>query len=275
MYYYLIIKYEQTGQKYLCKRKQNVNDANDHIDYRGSGTLWRRILNKHPEYNIKTIVLGLYTTEELKEVGLYYSNKFNIVESKEWANLTNETGAGGDTSKTPGYIKSLTNRDRSKTGLSKGSKFCYDPITNRSRVIKPNQPLPDGYVWGNVPGRGYGPEKGKTIVYNNGTNKKYVPIGNTPPEGFVRGLHYTGSTKDRICYYNPVDNKKTYLKRGVLPPPGFIQGASPTTCIIVNTPFGTFVSFAECMRELNLTRHQISQNIKKIEGWYTNDDTPE
>lgn len=38
------------------------------------------------------------TNEEVKTWGLYYSNLWNVVESKEWANIKPEAGEGGSKS---------------------------------------------------------------------------------------------------------------------------------------------------------------------------------
>lgn len=81
--------------KYLCK----CADYKDPFKYKGSGVYWRRILKKNnPE--IATTVLGHFKTNvELRQAGIYYSKKFNIVEDKSWANLIEEIGDGGATTK--------------------------------------------------------------------------------------------------------------------------------------------------------------------------------
>jgi len=88
---YLYVKtHNQTGLKYLGK----TISSNPHL-YQGSGTVWRRHIKKHG-YDVTTEIL-LETTDpnELKEVGIYYSNLWNIVESKEFANIVPEMGDGG------------------------------------------------------------------------------------------------------------------------------------------------------------------------------------
>jgi len=95
MGYYLMIKtIDQNGVKYLCKCMDNKN----HILYKGSGVFWRKILKSHPTYTVSTTVLGHYNTkEELSEAGLYYSNLYNVVKDKTWANCIPESGDGGST----------------------------------------------------------------------------------------------------------------------------------------------------------------------------------
>jgi hypothetical protein len=88
---YLYLKtHNVTGLKYLGK---TVSD--DPHSYPGSGKVWRRHIEKHG-YDVTTeILLKTDDPEELRDVGMYYSNLWNIVESKEFANLIPEMGDGG------------------------------------------------------------------------------------------------------------------------------------------------------------------------------------
>lgn len=79
-----------TGLKYLGK----TSEVDPHA-YRGSGTRWLRHINKHG-YIVETEILKeCQTNAEVKTWGLYYSKLWDIVNSSEWANLKEETGAGG------------------------------------------------------------------------------------------------------------------------------------------------------------------------------------
>jgi hypothetical protein len=126
MKHILMIKQcEITGLKYLCK-----TSGKNPYSYHGSGTRWRNHLNKYhknphsKDAMIKTTILGIYhTKEELKEAGLYYSKKFNVVESKDWANLTEEKGDGGWINDQTG--KTWTVKDTSKM---KGAKTQTDSV---------------------------------------------------------------------------------------------------------------------------------------------------
>lgn len=94
-YYLLIKEAADLNMKYLCK----CADYKDPLTYKGSGTYWRRILKKHQPI-LTTTILGHYNTNaELRMAGIYYSKKFNIVEDKTWANLIEEIGDGGPTTK--------------------------------------------------------------------------------------------------------------------------------------------------------------------------------
>lgn len=77
-------------------------DNKDPYTYKGSGVFWRKIINKL-DCEIETEILGHYSTnEELREAGEYYSELFDVVKSKEWANCIPEIGDGGST--TNGWV---------------------------------------------------------------------------------------------------------------------------------------------------------------------------
>jgi hypothetical protein len=78
-----------TGLQYLGYTSK------DPYTYLGSGHYWTRHLVKHGNEIDTEILLQTFSNEEIKEMGKYYSNLWNVVESKEWANLKEETGTGG------------------------------------------------------------------------------------------------------------------------------------------------------------------------------------
>lgn len=88
---YLYVKtHNKTGLKYLGK----TISIDPHL-YQGSGTVWKRHIKKHG-YDVTTeILLETTNPSEIKETGIYYSNLWNIVESKEFANIIPEMGDGG------------------------------------------------------------------------------------------------------------------------------------------------------------------------------------
>lgn len=87
---YLYLKtHNITGLKYLGKTIQDPHK------YNGSGKYWLRHLEKHG-YDVTTeILFQTEDKEEFKEKGLYYSKLWNIVESRDFANLVYEQGEGG------------------------------------------------------------------------------------------------------------------------------------------------------------------------------------
>jgi hypothetical protein len=94
--YYLYIKTSPYGLKYLGKTTKNP------FTYLGSGKIWKRHILKHSlkaEDIITEIVFETNDLEQLIEKGIELSVLYNVVESKQWANLREERGDGGDTSK--------------------------------------------------------------------------------------------------------------------------------------------------------------------------------
>jgi len=88
---YLYLKtHNITGLKYLGK-----TISKDPHKYKGSGVYWKNHITEHG-YDVTTEILFETTNkEEFKKVALEYSKKWNIVESKGFANLTVEEGHGG------------------------------------------------------------------------------------------------------------------------------------------------------------------------------------
>lgn len=112
MKYYLYIKTSPLNLKYLGKTTK------DPYVYMGSGKIWKRHIKKHnfTKLDIKTeVILETVDENELINMGIELSILYNIVESKDWANLIEESGNGGDTSKFIDYSASVYhNSNRSK-----------------------------------------------------------------------------------------------------------------------------------------------------------------
>jgi hypothetical protein len=102
--YTLYIKtHNKTGLKYLGQTSKQ-----DPHKYAGSGTYWLKHLAKHGYDYTTEILKECHSKEELKTLGLYYSNLWNIVENKEWANLQPERGDGGNGAKLGRVVKEET-----------------------------------------------------------------------------------------------------------------------------------------------------------------------
>jgi len=115
---YLYLKtHNKTGLKYLGK-----TISKDPYNYTGSGKLWKRHINKHG-YDVKTEIL-LVTEDkiELKEAGIYYSTLWNIVKSKEFANLIPESGDGGARVWTTESRKNLSDATKGKKRTEESKK---------------------------------------------------------------------------------------------------------------------------------------------------------
>jgi hypothetical protein len=92
MTYFLYIKtHNITGLKYLGQTKS----ANPY-EYIGSGKYWTNHLKFHGKDIRTEILLSTESKDELIETGLFFSKLWDIVKSKDWANLTEESGSGGN-----------------------------------------------------------------------------------------------------------------------------------------------------------------------------------
>jgi len=104
---YLYVKtHNKTGLKYLGKTTMNPEI------YKGSGKYWLRHIKKHGDDISTQLLLVTELEEEIKETGVFFSNIWNVVESKEWANLMVETGTGGDNSQNINYKKLVETRKK-------------------------------------------------------------------------------------------------------------------------------------------------------------------
>lgn len=120
---YLYVKtHNTTGLKYLGK-----TISNDPHLYQGSGTVWKRHIRKHG-YDVTTeILLETNDPTELKEVGLYYSTLWNVVESKDFANIVPESGDGG------AMLWTAESRQKVSNAL-KGKKHTEEAKKNYSKA---------------------------------------------------------------------------------------------------------------------------------------------
>lgn len=96
MIIYLYVKtHRKTGLKYLgMTTKKNPHK------YRGSGDHWKAHIKKYG-YDVDTEILReCKNFDEIKEWGLYYSELWNVVKDRAWANKIPEEGTGftGETS---------------------------------------------------------------------------------------------------------------------------------------------------------------------------------
>jgi len=114
---YLYIKQHKiTGLKYFGKTTK------DPLTYLGSGKHWRRHIKKHGIKFVETIWHQLFINkEELIKYALDFSKNFDIVNSKEWANLKEENGLDGGFDKGWWSEKQIKNfSEKQKERWSKG-----------------------------------------------------------------------------------------------------------------------------------------------------------
>lgn len=146
---YLYLKtHNKTGLKYLGK-----TTSNDPYKYQGSGKYWRRHIEKHG-YDVKTeILLVTNSKEELKETGLFFSKLFNITESKEWANIREETGDGGWTelNKTYWTFERRSEMASSRTGW-KHTEAAKENMRNHIKTEEHKRKISEAKIGKKLPG---------------------------------------------------------------------------------------------------------------------------
>jgi hypothetical protein len=172
---YLYIKtHNITGLKYLGKTIQ------DPYTYKGSGKRWLNHLKKHGN-NVTTEIIGQFTTiEELKQTSITFSEKLNIVNSKQWANLRPESGDGGDTSH---YI------DYSKLNRGKGQSYEQRYGTDKAIELKQLRSKKLSET-----------RKGKTYeeIYGEDAGKKMREHRSIQQSKFNKGRTHSNSAKEKI-----------------------------------------------------------------------------
>lgn len=128
---YLYLKtHNKTGLKYLGKT------VRDPYLYNGSGVYWSKHLEKHGNDIHTDILFETTCKEEFKKVATEISEKLNIIESAEFANMTIEQGQGGKmhSEKTKQSMSEKAKRKfgcincgrmMNKGNLAKHSKKCF------------------------------------------------------------------------------------------------------------------------------------------------------
>lgn len=140
---YLYVKtHRKTGLKYLGKTKRK----NPH-SYRGSGKYWSRHCMKHGWDYETIIVRECKTNDEVKLWGIYYSDLWNVVNDKSWANLAPERGDGG-WNLTPEHRKkngekikghpnwNLSHTENSKLKISKRMREKLSKLSNDEKSLR-------------------------------------------------------------------------------------------------------------------------------------------
>ena len=135
MFYLYIKTHNKTGLKYLGKTKQ------DPYKYKGSGKYWLLHLNKHGN-DVSTEVVGIYNTNsELAKAGLELSNKLDVVNSTEWANLKEEAGDGGagpynlESNKRVAALGGYARKNRSAWNKGKSTPRSSESIEKQRQTI--------------------------------------------------------------------------------------------------------------------------------------------
>lgn len=148
---YLYIKtHNKTGLKYLGK-----TISKNPFKYKGSGVYWTRHLKIHGDDISTEIIFESESKEEIKEKGIYYSYLWDVVNSKNWANLKIEEGDGGNGGANKGKklkrteqwrINIKRKRGPQKNPCRKKGPQSKEHIEKLSKIRKNKKWYNDGYI---------------------------------------------------------------------------------------------------------------------------------
>ena len=124
---YLYLKtHKISGLKYFGQT------SSDPYKYIGSGHIWKKHLKKYGKEDIHTeIIAECKSQEEVRELGLYYSELWNIVESKEFANLREESGQGA----VPGSTVSQSTREKISETLKRNGNAGHSGLKGKNNPM--------------------------------------------------------------------------------------------------------------------------------------------
>lgn len=211
--YLLIKEHRETGLKYLCKHSSD--DLEGCLKYNGSGTYWKKHINKHGK-NIKTTCLFVTDDKlEFREVAKKYSVLYDVVNSKEWANLTHEEGQGGNT-----VVDKKQHSEKTSLGIKKSENY-EKLLSHLKEHIKVIQPLAASAAKQKLTGvkkseqhkknmRGKRPHVSQCGSNNNNAKQIQTPFGIF---GSIREASHKieGYTYRMITYRLQSDDKWSYM----------------------------------------------------------------
>lgn len=125
MFYLYVKTHNITGRKYLGYTSK------DPMKYHGSGLRWKSHLKKHGNDVTTEILAECETKHDVRRLGEYYSDFYNVVEDENWSNLKPETGDGGSP---PGTNLGRKHTDKTKRLISERTKGKPKPANSRSRT---------------------------------------------------------------------------------------------------------------------------------------------
>lgn len=129
--------------------------------------------------------------------------------------------------------------NRKTPSVTKGRKWIHNPVTKETRMIKPEECIPEGFLPNRPPE--YFSEHSKKlknkemICITNGCNNKFVNKNEPIPDGWKRGstIHNKENLGKRNYKYITITNgdKNSHLKIGELIPEGWRRGKTVKNAI--------------------------------------------
>ena len=188
-YILYVMTHDITGLKYLGYTTQDLKY------YNGSGRYWRKHLQKHGTHITKEILLETTDYNKLVEMGVYYSELWDVVKSvgdnrkKLWANEKPECGIGGGMTD---EIKSKVRATKLKNGTTENNPVIIAKIldTKKKNGTKGGLCTIEAYQkWRD------------TLLTNNGTLDRNTPesVAKANATRISRGRSFADqSIKDKI-----------------------------------------------------------------------------
>lgn len=191
---------DHCGLKYFGKTtKKNP------YSYYGSGLVWQKHYKKYGKSNIKTLeIFSFEDINEAQKFALDFSEKNNIINSKEWANLISEDGVQGfpNNDKNPMFNskrfgkknpffgkkhteetkKIIKEKRKNQIITEETKKKMSERITNsiwindgkKEKIIFKFEKIPDNFKKGRLP---FSKERIEKMKFPNPTGKKYFNDG--------------------------------------------------------------------------------------------------
>lgn len=178
--YLLIKEHANTGLKYLCKHV--ASSFSECEKYSGSGIYWKRHLKEHGNNVITKCLFVTEDEKEFRKIAKKYSLEYNVTNSKEWANLCDEEGQGGNT-----VVDKKLHGEKTKKALHLPN-VREKHLTQLQRIVKISQPLATQAAKEKLTGvpkseehkqkmRGKRPHVNQTGSKNNASKKIETPFG--------------------------------------------------------------------------------------------------
>jgi len=209
-----LVTHKVTKLKYFGKTASYHTAAELQKYYHGSGKYWKNHLKKHGD---DVTIQILHSSDDkflIKSLAIMYSKFWNIVKSKNYANLKAENGLdGGDTSKFIDYKKiNHIGKNNSMYGRTGG-------MSGKKHSDKAKQLIREANIGNKNPmfGKTFDNPMAKiTEIFNSNNELKYTCNGNFYQTCIDKKLPYSVLLKyintKKGLYQNKKPNNKDFLK---------------------------------------------------------------
>ena len=133
LFYLYVKQHNQTLKKYLGYTKRNPDK------YLGSGIDWTQHLKENGNSHSTYVIFTSNNKNNIKLLGRYYSEIWNIVDSDDWLNRIPETCSGGKGGAPIGNKNGSANKGQKKgpykiTAARFGPRGSYGPMSEENKA---------------------------------------------------------------------------------------------------------------------------------------------